>query len=362
MSCNSCRPGLAGLIRSKLGRCPACMRASFLGASLSWTVVALLFLALPLGSLPVIAAIGVASFFSVLWLLHMIVFARRRTRATFSYGAAHGLGTSRRDFLGIGVKAVAAGIVVSVPAACGVLGVPAIVWCDCYFDDDCGFLFYCRYDVDCSWVPKGVSDGDRVCPELPFDGSCDGLCKFLKLPYGTVGREAVARAADLYFRAYMSTAERRTPVGDPDASILAQARAIDLPENGHKELTGAVFSALDLTIGWDFGIGRRDMSDPERPGVDGIIRIIPEGGGMVRIMDATRRGFVETIRSGRPETMLPPLEEFWTNFPDYRPNHGGRCYPHGHKGYATALECQRKNLLKLATALAGNQERPQSGG
>ncbi len=230
---------------------------------------------------------------------------------------------------------------------------PPPVFCDCYYDQDCGFLFYCRYDVECTWVPKGIDDDelDRHCPGTT-EGSCDGLCKFLKLPYDVVGRDTVARVADLYFRAYMRAAEGKTEFREPDYSILAEARSIELPDDGHKMLTGAVFSTLDLTTGWDFAVGLRDMSDPERPAKDGFFRGIPEGGGMLQIIDAARRGFVDTIRSGEAEAIWPPLEEFWANNPNYRPNHGGRCYPHGHARYETAIECQRANLLKIAEALA----------
>ena len=94
------------------------------------------------------------------------------------------------------------------------------------------------------------------------------------------------------------------------------------------------------------------MSDPERPGIDGFFRGLPEG--QVEIIEAARAGFVETIRSGQPEAILAPIQAFWAAFPDFRPNHGGRCYPHGHLEYETALECQEANLMKISTALAAD--------
>jgi len=347
-----------GQIGAKLGSCSRCMRQSFNGAALGWAGVTLVYLVLPAPGWPLTTALLAASLLTLWWLAHVARFTLRRLRALAHYRRSTGLDSSRRGFFSAGSKTLATALLLSAPAACSTLlpkSVAAkIVWCDCYFDADCGHFFYCRYDVDCSWVPKGTGeddeDGRPPCPGISAAGSCDGLCKFLKLPYSTVSRTVLAEVADLYFRAYLRAAKGTTRNHEPDRELLAKARAIPLPDDGHKVLTGAIFSTLDLTAGWDFAIGLRDMNDPQRPGIDGFFRGLPEG--QVAIIEAARTGFVDTIRSGKAEAILPPLRAFWEGHPQFKPNHGGRCYPHGHLEYKTAQGCQEVNLMKIATALA----------
>ncbi len=352
MSCAACQPGIRGLIRSKLGRCPSCMKLSFVSAVATWAALGAL-ASLRAADPLLIAMSAVALAFTVLWLLHIGTFVRRQTHRAATERASYGIDSSRRAFVGAGVTALGVGLAVSVPG-CQNLGVAAAMYCDCYFDSDCSLLWYCRYDYDCTYVPKGISEAERKCAGDPKQGSCDGMCTFLKLPT-SAGRETLARAADLYFRAYIAAATQ-TRFGEPDAALLAEARAVSLPGDGHAQLTGAIFSAIDLTAGWDFAISRRDMSDRGRPGTEGFFRGFPEDGGTPKILEAVRAGFVAVVRTGQAAAIVPPIEQFWAATPGFRPNHGGRCYPHGHRGYATALDCQRINLSKLAAALASDAQ------
>lgn len=362
MSCQSCNQGILGFLHLRFGRCVRCMKLSLYSAVFLWVIAGILSFIPEVGTSPVIALMLLAGLSSAFWIAHVSAFAHRKAQITRNYLEVSGADRSRRTFIQSGAKAVLAATTVSLPIACTknsttlTAAVADIVWCDCYFDKDCGFLFYCRYDVECTWVPKGIEEGDehgRECPGSSV-GSCDGLCKFLKLPYGTVSREIFANAADLIFKSYIKAAEGATPHGQADASYLAQAQSIKLPGDSRNDLNGAIFSAIELVAGWDFGMAHRDMSLPDRPGTEGFFRGFPKEGGLPDIIDAVRQGFVEVIRSGDEKAIVPPILKFWEVHPNFRPNHGGRCYPHGHGIYNVAVECQVENLQKIAVALAAD--------
>ncbi len=68
--------------RTKLGRCPKCMKTSFLAAAAAWAV------ALALASMPTVPSIGAAiwavpAVLTLLWIGHLASFAGRATRGAF---------------------------------------------------------------------------------------------------------------------------------------------------------------------------------------------------------------------------------------------------------------------------------------
>src|SRR5215469_6518028 len=68
------------LLTNGLGRCPTCMRISFLAALLSWVLAAMAF-AVTHEGLVHLAASALAAGFTLLWFAHLAAFAWRSTRA-----------------------------------------------------------------------------------------------------------------------------------------------------------------------------------------------------------------------------------------------------------------------------------------
>ncbi|HLA02025.1 MAG TPA: hypothetical protein VJ019_04625, partial [Aestuariivirga sp.] len=83
---------VSNLVR-RIGACSKCMHDSFLAAVASWGFCLLAGLVgLGLGSyLPIIAAAVVAGMLTLLWLLHLTVFAARRVLHIHSEGAERGV-------------------------------------------------------------------------------------------------------------------------------------------------------------------------------------------------------------------------------------------------------------------------------
>lgn len=83
---------VSNLVR-RIGACSKCMHDSFLAAVASWGFCLLAGLVgLGLGSyLPIIAAAVVAGMLTLLWLLHLTVFAARRVLQIHSEGAERGV-------------------------------------------------------------------------------------------------------------------------------------------------------------------------------------------------------------------------------------------------------------------------------
>lgn len=60
------------------------------------------------------------------------------------------------------------------------------------------------------------------------------------------------------------------------------------------------------------------------------------------------------MKSGDVNRVMQPLHDFWTSNPDYRPNHLGRCYPHGHpeiRDLKGTVACQVDTLQRVAGML-----------
>jgi len=137
---------------TKLGRCPKCFRASFTGAFLGWVALALALKIVP-SSWRWFVLIWPLSF-SILWLLHMLTFARRFTTADSPTHSHPILG--RRRALATFAGAFAFALLASTGARAQQ---PACGACSTYCGQQRSACCYCVYN-NCA---SGCASGDNTC-------------------------------------------------------------------------------------------------------------------------------------------------------------------------------------------------------
>jgi len=136
------------LVSAKLGRCPKCFRASATGAALGWLLEILVYFVWPSSVLQWIVLAWAVSF-TVLWALHMVVFAIRALLLhKFEYSVDRGISLSRRQVIRVFAQGLTLGILASVA-----FPRPVLADIDC---PACG-------QKDCSDSPISCGNG-HCCP------------------------------------------------------------------------------------------------------------------------------------------------------------------------------------------------------
>lgn len=208
--------------------------------------------------------------------------------------------------------------------------------CNCYWSSDCSDGQSCNYN-GCTHV-----------------GKLDGVCKSsggaggLDLPDLPIAAEGVRE----YFAAFHVAAQDITGATLPEArTALRAAHGRRLTLEGHLSLRMLVLDALDVTIGWDL--------------VTPTVRFCSAAGpaptfrghldaGTRALLAATEEALTVAIANNDASRVREPIEKFWASYPDYEPDHSGRCYDHGHDDYPykSPAECQITELSRmLATHL-----------
>lgn len=326
-----------GVLRAKFGKCGLCMRLSFVGTLGGWLVFLTLNFIGPIALFVKMSVFLVTLSLTMLWLGHITAFIHRKISTAIAvHRALHraeyepilkGPNLSRRRLLALGVKAAVGAFLISLPTRTAF----AAPDCDCYFSSDCppGYDI-CRFRwQNCIRRPKG-------CVGDPGLGQCDGVCLPFTASWVGVSSVDVARAVNLYFRAYREAA--RQGGGRPSESLLSQARSIPLPDPWHTELHGLVINTLIVLLAEDF-------EPPEIVQVSDIK-------ATVALIDAARQGWIQAIMQNDPQATIPPLVRFWQQYPTYSPIRPWRCYPHGHRHFQPSpLECHTTEFLGMLGSL-----------
>jgi hypothetical protein len=326
----------------------------------TWAAVASIFwLLLPAGTGWMRDLAGlVSAVASAVWIVHLLAYGLRRMREAALLARYRNLHDGHD--LAVALRGARDALVISLPVwiVRNVLGVAQQrPWCNCYFDSDCGFLMFCNWNIQCNNQRKGTSHDGVDCPQNETRGSCDGRCRFLRWKVAWEARAPVADAIDALFGAFADAARAERPYGRPAEAELAAIGA-GLTDDCRADLRALVFSALDVVLGWDLIRGAEDPVVAEHGYSDAFIGHVPDVQATPAIVAAARDAFRTALADGDVDAALAPLARFWQRFPAYRPAHSGRCYPHGHARYASALECQQAQFRKMLEALAAAVSAP----
>ena len=215
--------------------------------------------------------------------------------------------------------------------------------CNCYWSSDCGRGSTCGGYGNCT--ASGKLDG--TCSTTVVT-STDPL-QTQKLTMPKQDPAAVYAAVDGYFQAFLKAVNKGG--GQPDAKLVAAAQKAMPSKTGLDNVEYAVWVSMDAVMGWDFMYPNKWQ---RATGYVGNIRQVHGVDAATGIVDATRRGLLDSVQSGDPTRVAAPLREFWAKNPDFMPRHTGRCYPHGHDEVTTTqgtVACQIDTLQRVATML-----------
>ncbi len=210
--------------------------------------------------------------------------------------------------------------------------------CNCYYSSDCSSGDACSYGGTCT--PSGKKDG-----------TCKGNAELETQKSTNHSSLLVARAVDLYFEAYLSAI--RKGGGHPDPTLINMAQNVPLSSKTHEIIQQGTWITLDALMGWDF------MYPPEylrSRGYWGNIREVHGVEDAFKLVDITRRAYINAIETQNTGAIVEPLTNFWNETTDYRPRHTGRRYPHGHEEVTTTkdiLNCQIDTLNRVLQGLLG---------
>ena len=162
---------LSAVLDTKLGRCPRCMRQSFMAAFAAWGLVLAISL---VASKPVFMPVVLAA---ALWLAHLATFARRAALTARRASPSQAPALSRRQFLPIFVRVfVAAALLTALPAGMRALADDPCDACDkgaAYCFQCCS----CKHDnsiAGCANVPD--PDKRRNCYDQAATDWCNCNC------------------------------------------------------------------------------------------------------------------------------------------------------------------------------------------
>ncbi|MCZ6719064.1 MAG: hypothetical protein O6944_07955 [Gammaproteobacteria bacterium] len=167
----------------------------------------------------------------------------------------------------------------------------------------------------------------------------------------------MADVVSSYFDLFIKAARQPDIKGQPTAEQLEDV-GNQLSADCEYELRGLILSAMDVVLGWDLIYGEYDDLDPEKAYTDAFVGHIADEKATPLIIEATKEAFVNAILQENPEAVVPSLTAFWETYPDYQPAHTGRCYPHGHSLYDTALDCQIAQFKSMLSALLEARKNP----
>jgi hypothetical protein len=245
--------------------------------------------------------------------------------------------------------------VISAAAVLIVIGVVYVValrprwWTDFYLShlerNDCNC--YTAADGECpadGGPPKTCNHTQNICNGLvvPETGkNADGFCD---PPYvRTIDLIKLHSDLKFLFDSYLELGTNGG--GRLSSSVVA---ALTLPRPLPQKAIYAVNEILDIVLGWDFVL-------PTWPDVRGSVPKLE--GARLGIVQAAKAAVLESVEGQSVEPVGPALHEFWKTHPEFRPNHTGRCYPHGHPDLTDAEACQIREISAiLRSALAVGRE------
>ena len=228
-------------------------------------------------------------------------------------------------FLAIAVPST---VLAQLPEKCVLSACPE---CDCYWSTECGSGKHCDYSSGCTHV-----------------GKKDGTCKSGAGALPSGGLSVAATALGLWLDAYQVTTADK---GLPSADIVKRIQAINLPSQDRRRIRFAAFNTIDVLLGFDFGHPRGDC-DAYDARCLGILRIRPDREA-VQLLRAVRPAFVLALQTRDPKPLQKSLNGYWKQYPNFRPHHSGRCYPHGHPEYPfkAVSACQLDELTRILADL-----------
>ena len=333
----------------KLGSCSRCMRQAFLGAVTLAVVAYAVLPSLPSPPWAHATVSIVLALLALLWLAHVIAFAHRSVSELRHLRRLRGAPLSIPATLHCYLQRLARGALMPVLGA-------FTDGCNCYLDYDCFAWRVCDYSAVCLKTRKGVYEVQLAlvldCPKserLP-DGRCDGRCAHWRA-LAAMPPEAVAAGIEAYFDLFIAAAARPDGAGLPLRRELAALES-RLPKQAGQELRRAVYSLLDALVGWDLVLEDPDPFDLFPAHRDAFLGHIAHAEATPALLRAARSALGTALRSGNPDAVAPPLVQFWQAFPAYRPEHMGRCYPHGgHRYYEQAIDCHVAHLRRTVAAI-----------
>ena len=212
--------------------------------------------------------------------------------------------------------------------------------CDCYFNTDCavaGGQEYCNLFI-CDVAGKL----DGVCFPGPEPGPGGGIDP-LDLPLA-------ASSAGNYFKAYSLTVRSPDGVPTPEAvDAIRQAQQSHLSIEGHLAVQAIFINTLDRLVGFDLVYAPRQNC--------GVAGIFPSyrgvrGEAVEALLHTAVVAVTEAVTANDPRLIAQPIRTFWRNYPEYHPNHSGRCYPHGHDDYPydSPANCQIEEIQAVLRA------------
>jgi len=324
------------------------MRYSAIGFICSWLLLTTIIFLGPEFLLPIlILSYVLTAFFTSLFSAHIVAFALRYARKTrdrymtsTSHNKSNPSGNAQRILTKRHwIESLSRGMIVA--ASMSILGKTVYTFinvaeaqcvdcklCDCYYTFDCPSGYYC---------------GCYVCGCCSCIGKYDGRCISTFHSWSGDNVENVAKAISLYFDAYIRAIENGG--GLPDQGLLREAERIPLLAEWHRDLKRFIHDQLDVLLGFDF------MAPCGNGYKLGNIRAVPDIMAAKALVTAGKTGIVNAILQNDPEAVVRPLEEFWDSFPNYRPMHTGRCYPHGHPEVKTLEDIKNCQITSLKRAM-----------
>lgn len=201
--------------------------------------------------------------------------------------------------------------------------------CDCYWSSDCSDGKKCNYSSGCTKSGK-------------LDGTCTASTGIV-----IASPTDVATSLSHWFDAYIATATAGQD-GLPNAFLVNQALQTGLSEQTKRLVRDEVINALDILLGFDAVIPRGNCLDQD-PRCLAQHRVPVEAEG-IELLRAGKDALVDAVLTGDPSTVDAALNAYWSTSA-FEPHHTGRCYPHGHSGFLTTLDCQKDELRRIANLL-----------
>lgn len=221
--------------------------------------------------------------------------------------------------------------------------------CNCYYSTDCvkGRHPTCQLGSNC--LPQGKNDGVCEIEAAPQPTSSINTLSEESRKLRSAERLVVSSALDAYFKSFLKAIEEGG--GNPDSELLRSALNVRLSQPERHDVESSIWVTLDALMGWDF---QYPTALQRTEGFWGNIREVDGVRSAHAIVDAARVGLIAAVTSGDINAVSEPLREFWAKNPNYKPNHLGRCYPHGHaevRDLNGVVSCQLDVLQRVAGML-----------
>lgn len=209
---------------------------------------------------------------------------------------------------------------------CSLIACPT---CDCYWSSECGEGKKCNYSSGCTKSGK-------------LDGTCTASSSTV-----IASPTDVATSLSYWFDAYIATATAGQS-GLPNGFLVSQALQSGLSEPANRLVRDEVINTLDVILGFDVVIPRGNCFEQDpRCLAQHRVPVHAEG---IELLRTAKEALVDAVLTGDPSTVEAGLNDYWSTW-TFEPHHTGRCYPHGHSGFSTTLDCQKDELRRVANLL-----------